>query len=277
MDSKQFTLSLGKYFSKISFAISESAPQIIGTIFFVLIGLLVARLFQYLTVKLISSLDFLFKRVAGASMANQSRLKGLYALIFGRVVFWSVFVFFVYAGAEIFKWTFMSKSLWILMSYLPNIVLIIMILLGGYLFGSFIKKSISQTLALGKDKTDTFPLGTVAQLSIMVVVSIMAIEQLGINVSLLTQITLLALTVFLGGGILTFSLAARSVTENVIGAQYAKKYFQIGKIIKIGEVEGEIVDINQTSIVIETPDGVCLLPAKHVQQEITYIKNINHE
>jgi small-conductance mechanosensitive channel len=275
MEGHKITGELSKYFSKLTQATANAAPQIFGSIIFLLIGLILAFLLQYITNKLIFGLDNFFNKATASNAKNQSHVKKMFAYILSKIVFWSVLIFSLYLCAQIFDWELLSHGVWRVISYLPNVAAILLILLGGYLLGGFVKQTMSHSLDSTEQDIRYFPLGTAAQLSIMVVVSIMAIEQLGINVSFLTQIAVVTVAALIAGGILTISLGARSLTANVIGAQYAKKACRIGQTIKINNIEGELLDITQTSLIVESNHGVCLIPARLFQEEVTFLSNFH--
>lgn len=98
---------------------------------------------------------------------------------------------------------------------------------------------------------------------------IIGVEKIGINVDFLTNVLILVIGVLAAGGALAFGLGAKTLIENIIGAQYVKKHSQIGELMPIGEFSGCIVDITQTSIVLDGPSGRVVIPAKKFQELIS--------
>ena len=55
--------------------------------------------------------------------------------------------------------------------------------------------------------------------------------------------------------------------EDLIGAHYMKRQFQPGQIARIGDIEGEILELTATGVVLATPEGRTLVPAKAFNQQ----------
>ena len=99
------------------------------------------------------------------------------------------------------------------------------------------------------------------------------IEQIGINVDFLTNVLIVIIGVLLAGGALAFSLGARTLVANVIGGQYLRKHCRIGEMMQIGDVEGSVVDVTQTSIILDTETGRTIVPAKYFQEHISHFRS----
>lgn len=276
MDTNKIITSFGQYFSNLIQSLMSIAPTILkGTIVFIA-ALFFAFVLQYFAVKLISSFDSLFKKITGSSAIRQAKLTKLYAFVIGKLVFISTLIFFIFISAEILKWPLISKTIASTFSYLPNIFSVLLILLGGTLLGSFIKRSISQTLDPNEQLSAT-PLATAAQYFLMLIFVIMAIGELGLNTSLLNHITVALLIIIGGGAVLAISSGSKILTANIIGAQYAKKYCKVGKTIKIDQLEGEVVDVTQTAIVVESENGICFIPARLFHEKAVFVKTFYSE
>ena len=65
-----------------------------------------------------------------------------------------------------------------------------------------------------------------------------------------------------GGIALAVSLGARAYVANLIGAHHLRQAFTLGQRVKIGELEGTILELTAVSIVLDTVQGRVNVPAK---------------
>jgi len=95
-----------------------------------------------------------------------------------------------------------------------------------------------------------------------------------INLYFLTNTLIVVLGVLTAGAAIAFGLGAKTLIANIIGAQYIQKHCRISEQLQIGDVTGNITEVTQTSIVIETETGRAVIPAKCFQEQISrFISN----
>jgi small-conductance mechanosensitive channel len=79
--------------------------------------------------------------------------------------------------------------------------------------------------------------------------------------------------VIVAGIALAFGLGAKTLVANIIGARHAQKYCRSSDHIQIAGVEGKVVEINSTMMVIETDQGRIMIPAKLYLEEISQVRH----
>ena len=99
------------------------------------------------------------------------------------------------------------------------------------------------------------------EVAILIGAGLVAVEQLGIDVSLLTTLILIVLSALFGGAALAFGLGGRDWVANVLSAHYVSRLYQVGQTIRVSDVEGRIVRITETVVILETADGEVAVPA----------------
>jgi small-conductance mechanosensitive channel len=85
---------------------------------------------------------------------------------------------------------------------------------------------------------------------------------LGVDIALLTAIFSVSLAALLGGFALAFGLGARTAISNIIGSHYLRQTFELGQSVRIGGVEGKIVEFTGNAVILEVPEGRVIVPAK---------------
>jgi small-conductance mechanosensitive channel len=137
----------------------------------------------------------------------------------------------------------------------------------GLLFADFAKGMVlSATRSLGIPSA-----GLIANFVfyfILIAVAMSALGQAGID----TEFLRANLTIIIGGGVLAFALgyglASKDMMANFIASFYSKDKVQLGDTIRIGEVEGVIVAIDNTSLTLAGEGSrTIILPLRKLTSE----------
>jgi small-conductance mechanosensitive channel len=104
--------------------------------------------------------------------------------------------------------------------------------------------------------------GRIAELVLLVSTALIAIEQLGVEVSFLKTTLLILLGALVGGAALAFGLGGRELVANILAAHYVHKIYQVGQTVRIGDAEGRIVRFTETSVILESHEGQIAIPAR---------------
>lgn len=255
-------------YQSISQRVVDFAPQLIGAVLLLLVGWVLACILRLVARRLVQSLDVLFKTVSKHDGARRERLKQSYTLIIGQIVFWVVILFFLAASANLLGWNMFSGWMDSIVGFLPNLITGLLIILAGYLISAAVRSAVLST-GLPASGPLSNRSARAAQIAIIFCSVIIGVEQIGLNMSFLTSIVVVVTGILLAGGCLAFSLGATTLAANAIGAQYTRKNCKVGEHLKIGDAEGEILEIRQTCIILETKTGRIIVPAKLFQERIS--------
>ena len=240
------------------------APILFGAVMLLLLGWLIAYVLSKAAEKIVTSFDTLFKRATKTDISTSNQMKRSYATIISRVVFWIVMLFFVTAAANMLGWQMFSTMMASIIAYLPNIVIGLAIILAGILLSQSLRSGVVRAAKTAGIEQSEF-LAREVQIVIIFTVIVIGIEQIGVNVGFITNVLIVIIGVLLAGGALAFSLGAKTFVANIIGAQNLRKHCQVGEYMQLGDAAGTIIDITQTSIILDTPNGRTVIPAKHFQ------------
>jgi hypothetical protein len=254
----------------------ESAPQLLGAVAVLLLGWFVAQLLRVSTRKLVRGLDNLWSGKVVEDSAGQLRAKRTQAIIAGNVVFWVVLIFFIATAANLAGWHMLSNWMDSVVIYLPNLVSGLLIILAGFLLSNVVRKVvISGAESAGMSQGTV--LARIAQIVVIFTTLLIGIEQIGINVDFLTNVLIVIVGVLLAGAALAFGLGANTLIANIIGAQYLRKHCRIGEQMRLGDIEGSIVEVTQTCIVLDTEYGRAVIPAKMFHEKVSSFKSQTEE
>jgi small-conductance mechanosensitive channel len=91
---------------------------------------------------------------------------------------------------------------------------------------------------------------------------IIAIDQIGIDIQFLTNILTLIIASLLFSASLAFGLGAQTSVSNILGSYYLQQVYKEGDNIRVNDVEGIIIKITPTVVLLETKSGRVTIPSK---------------
>jgi len=238
----------------------ELIPKLIFAVLIVLIGLLVARLFKAIVSRFIRNLDRFISSRKLKSRLKQSRLENSSVLL-SRIVYWIITIFFVTTATEVLGLPVITAWLSSLVQYMPNILVAVIIiflgLIGGRLLKDIVSSASSRTGLLYANI-----LGRIIQYATLFFSILVAIDQIGVDIKILADVIDIILAALLFGAALAFGLGARVSVSNILASYYVQNHYREGQVIKIAGVEGEIIQITNTMVIIATDNGQVTIPAK---------------
>jgi small-conductance mechanosensitive channel len=239
-------------------------PKLIMGLIVLLIGYLIARIVQSLVRRFIEYLD----RIINNNLNNrllQVNLSSSRTFI-ARTFFWIIIFFFVTLFTEIIGLPVITSWLAGLGEYLPNILAGVVVIFFGIIFSRLISDLIrNASFKAGISNSQT--LGKAARYIILVITIIIAINQIGVDISFLTHLMYILLGVLLFGAALAFGLGAKTSVSNILASYYISHTYSEGNLIRIGEHEGRIIKITSTSVFLETESGQVIIPAKEFNEQ----------
>jgi hypothetical protein len=245
-------------------------PYLLGALTLFVVGWLVARLLRALFMRVGAGLNRLLDSVAQPLGARRLRLAQPIIALIGNVIFWVVVLIFAATAARVGRLDAFTAWLDRIVAYLPTLLAGGLIALAGYLVSTLIRDVVSATVAsTGSGQADLF--GFVAQSAVFLSAVVIGLDQIGIDVTLL--ITLLGIVV--GGSLLgivfAFGFGARTFVGNLIAAQQLRRVLEPGSVVRIGDEEGQVLEITSTSVVLVSSKGRLMVPAKVFQEQTTLI------
>ncbi len=234
----------------------EILPNIIGAILFILIGWLIVKLILFIIKKSLklTKIDTLVSKISDNGALFNSTTKIEPTKIILAFVKWFLILVLVIVGADMFGLNMVSNGAGRLIDYLPKIFSSIVILGLGLYLASLVRKSVYAMLK-SLDLNGSKVISSILFFSIIAIVSITALNQAGINTSIITNNLSLILGAFLVTFVLALGLGSRDVVYRLLLGFYSKKIFEVGQKIRIEDDEGVIVSIDNICITVERNDN----------------------
>jgi len=244
-------------------------PYLVGAVLILLAGWLLARLARTMVLRMGDATNRLLDAVMPTGRLARFRLSPSATQHIGNAVYWLVMFFTITATANVAGLDTFSSWLDSIVAYLPNLLGGGLIILVGYMISEAIRDLVSTTLQ-SMEVAQGELIGALAQWAAFLTAIIIGIEQVGVDVTFLTVVIAIVVASLLGGMALAFGLGARPLATNLIGAHYLQQSYSIGQSIKIGAVEGRLLQFSPTGLVIETDEGQVSVPGcRYFDDQIT--------
>ena len=233
-------------------------PKVVGAVILLLVGWLIARVCRVVAFRL-------FKRLSRFGAVGReiegSGVDEVTPKVLAQVVFWIVFVLFIAAAGQALGLTVITGGLSRLAQYLPSVMAAVVVVGAGVVSANLVRAAVS-----GAARTARIPqaelVGQGARIAVLTVAVVIAIEQVGINSTVLIVAIGLVLGGVVGGAALAFGLGSRGSVANLVAAHHLVQVYRPGQRVKIGDIEGRIIQLTRSGVAIETDDGEALVPAK---------------
>jgi hypothetical protein len=242
-------------------------PVVLSAIAVLLAGWLIAHLIRSGVRRALESMDWLFARFVPRAGGRSETLARVTGRAVSNVVFWLVLLVFAASALRILGGTLFERWTENLLAYLPSAIGGVIIIVIGFTGGTVARYVLEQaSVGLGVGQSSL--LGRLAQAVIVMSCIVIGIDQLGVNVNFLIQLTTVTAAAVFGGIALVFALGTRAHLANQIGAHYARKHYAPGDNVKIGGVQGRVVEITDGCVFIETADGDVSVPGQQFSSEV---------
>lgn len=250
-----------KYAEQLWQSILQFLPNLLAAIVLFVVGWLLARLMRAAVSRIVPRLYRLIPSQSFQRGLKTSGMERLTSDVVAGVVFWLVLLFFLAAATEALGLPVVSTLVSGLARYLPSVLAAILIVVAGIVVGNLARTAITAAAASARMAYGEL-LGRLIQITILLVVGVVAIDQIGIDSTFLMVSMAIVLFSTLGGLALGFGLGARAVVGNLLASHYLLQTYKVGQRVRIGEAEGRILEIGNTAVVLETPQGRALVPAQ---------------
>ena len=245
--------------------VTFAAPRVLGAILAIILALLIIKILVGIlrkTLKIIRA-DKLDDKLSQIELFGDKKVKIKVIDISAKVVKWMLYILLIFIITDISELNIVSEGLKSLLSYLPKLLTALAIFILGLLFANFIKKSI-QSFFESMDLSGSKFISQIIFILILVFVSITALNQADVDTEIITSNITLIIGAFLFAFALAFGLGAQKVIGDLLKAFYARKIYEIGKIVKFKNIEGEIKSIDGIMLTIKTERGNLVVPINDI-------------
>ena len=187
--------------------------------------------------------------------------------ITANTLFWIIILFTLGTILRALGW---PGLLLLLHDYFPRLLGSLLIILAGYVVGHLIAYMINHYKGIKQVKYAE----TLSKISKLIVISfaiLMALEHLGFDMTLFNYLFLMIISFFLFGASLAFGIGARHAISHLLAMRNVRQYYKIGQMVKVDDIEGQVIDIKTHAIVLQTKNGKAIIPGDIFYENITLL------
>lgn len=268
MNLAQFEIAVRTAFTNIVTTARAYVPSLLGAATLLLVGWALAWVLRYWSTRLLRRLGPLMRDSHLESLLQRVGFRRPIADGLGTLVFWMVLLFFATAATEALGLPVLATWLAGFTYFVPRVVVALLILLAGWFAAHAVRNAV---LAAATTAGLLYgpALAQIARVATFLVATLIAVNELGLDVTIVTLSVTVVLGAVLGSFALAFGLGARAAVSNIVGSHYLRQVVRVGQTIQLGEVQGEIVAITTTAVVLKHANGRTIVPAGRFSETVS--------
>ncbi|MBI4447623.1 hypothetical protein HY643_01455 [Candidatus Woesearchaeota archaeon] len=165
-------------------------PGLIAAIIIIAVGYFIAIIIGH-AIRILLDKAGLDKKIVQAQLSKAIGHIALSSII-GELIKWYIFVIFLQAGVDQLRLGTLSDLLGAFALWIPNLIAGVIVVIGGLFIGHFIANKIVES---SKMKGANF-MASIFKVVIIFITVVMALEQIGIEVSIVNQLLLVVIAAF---------------------------------------------------------------------------------
>ena len=246
-------------------------PQLVRAIVMLIVGALLGLLLEAVGEKMLRSLGFDgFADKAGVTrvLRDASRDKDQKAsTLAGNLIFWIVMLTFMGVAAEVLGLAAFGKLITALAAFLPRLLGAALLLVLGLFLGQ-----VARELIAGPTDREVTPpwwrqLDRGAQAVIVALTVVVALSLVGIDLRWMTWLIVIFVAVAGLAVALAFGVGFQGLARDLAAGFYLRAQLKAGQRLRVGKVEGTVLQLTALYLVLRTTDGPLALPYNLVHSQ----------
>lgn len=244
----------------------DFVPKIIGSIVVLLLGILVAKIAAFFVKNILSRIGFdkIGDKLNEIEAIKRFNVEIKLSVVVSKLLYGFIILVFIIAAADTLGVPAISNIVLMLVAFLPKLIAALIMMLAGLALADFLRGfvvSMCKSFGIASGKL----LGMAVFFFFLIITIIAALGQAGINTALLES----TFNVIIGGIIVAFAVgygfASKDILANMLTSIYSRKKFKEGQIIEIQGVKGEIIQMDNTNLTLDTGDTQTIFPLSVLQ------------
>jgi len=248
-------------FQQLGDNLVEIFPSLVGVLVLLIVGWGTSKLSEAVARRGLTRVGFdrVAARLRLPEILNRAGIEAPPSRIMARLLFWIVMLTFVLSAVETLGLDAATSTIDRLVGYLPNLIAAVLIVLGGLLVSRLVRGVVaSGSLTLDVERGQR--LGAAAGGLVLVFFVVLAMEQLGIETTLLVML----LTVLVGAAALTlgigFALGARPVVGHILAGHFLRQSISRGSTLEFDGRRGIVERVGPVDTLVKDQERSWSIP-----------------
>lgn len=259
----------GQAATEVGATVAGFLPSLVAALLILAVGWLVSRSVEVAAGRGLRGvgLDRAAARLRIAEVLERAGVTLAASEVVAKLLFWLLMLTFVLSSVETLGLTAVTSTIDRVIAYIPNVIGAALILLLGLLVARFVASLVGSAAAAAG-----FPsaprLGFLAQMSVTVLVGVLAIEQLGVATEVLVApLTAVVAAAGLSAG-LAFALGARPIVTHILAGHFLKQSLPRDTFVEIGGQRGVVQRVGPTDTVLRDGERVWSVPNARLLEDV---------
>ena len=260
-------------FKSMGEKIGNTIPKLIGVFFVLLIGWIITKLLLVLLKKilLLIKVNSFGEKFNELDILEGNQIQVNISEVLLGFAKWAIYLILLTVAADIMDWNIVSTEIGNLLRYLPKLFSGIVLFIFGIYIATLIKKAIS-TLFGSMGLNGAKFIGTIIFYLVAVFFTISALNQVGVDTTIITNNVTMIMGAFLLALALGFGFGSREVINILLLTFYTRKKYAIGDLVEIDGLEGKIESLDNLSVTLQINDESVVLPIRELAYKRIKIK-----
>ncbi len=239
----------------------SAVPNIAGALLLILLGWLISKFAAKLLRRVLKGvgIDRLAEKLNEIDLVSRSNIRVVPSSVLSMILYYFLFFIFISAAIDVLGINAVSELMNDFLNYLPYLISALIVFVVGLLLADFLRKIVLTTCESLGIPAARFIAAFVFYFLFLNVVMI-TLDQARINTGFIQN----NLSIILAGIVLAFAigygLAARPIVANLLAAYYNRQKIQVGDVIAVDGVKGEVVEKDNASLTLQTGDRKVVIP-----------------
>jgi hypothetical protein len=255
-------------FAEMLARFSAAIPKLTFALLVLFIGWLIARLIRKVVRRVLSGigLDSLAERLNDIDIVQRSGMRIEVSAVLAQMVFYILMLGFVIFATDLLGVPAITQMVRDVVDYLPALFSAFVLFLLGLFLADMVRGIVltaCQSMGLPSAKI----ISTAIFYFLFVTAAVSALAQAKIN----TGFMALNISIIIGALALAFAvgygISSRDLLSNYLASGYNRNKVQVGDDIRIIGMRGKVINIDATSLTLQTPGSEVIIPLSKLATE----------
>lgn len=255
--------------SEMGATLAVFVPSLVAALLILAVGWLLARTLALAAERTLraAGLDRAASRLNVGEILERSGIEASLSQIVARLLFWLVMLTFLLSSVETLGLEAVTTTLDRLIAYIPNLIGAGLIAVLGVLAARFAGAAVGSGAAAA-GVGGAARIGTLVQGAVVVLVAVIAVQQLGVSTDVLVApLTALLATAGFAAG-LAFALGAHPIITHILAGQFLKQSLPRDSFVEVEGRRGVVERIGPTDTLLRNGDERWSVPNAQLLNQI---------
>jgi hypothetical protein len=243
-------------------------PKLTGALIILIVGIIISKLIRRILSGSLKKLniDKYAEVINNFEFIEKTSFRVYPSVIISTILYYFILLIFIVAATDVLGMDSLSQLVRDILNWIPNLVTALLLLFVGFIFAEFAKNAVVKACDSFGVPSGKF-IGSAVFYFILVNVLISALGQAKVNTNFIaTNISILIAGIALAFAI-GYGFASKDMVANFLVSFYSKDKLSLGQEVVLDGVKGTIVEIDKTSITLDTGERIVIIPLNKLSKD----------